>query len=86
MHQLFLKNQENNDFALEYMNMLGHQNSKVIKINFKDNLSNNTNINSLDYWLDVWINYYNHLKNLFHTIIYILLITKIFVKSKFQNF
>ena len=73
MHQLFLKNQENNDFALEYMNMLGHHEfgKGHKKFNFKDNLSNNTNINSLDYWLDVWINYYNHLKNLFHDNLYL---------------
>ena len=64
MHQLFLNNQENDDFTLEYMNMLGHHEfgKDHKKFKFKDNLSNNTDINSLDYWLDVWINYYNHLK------------------------
>ena len=64
MHELFLKNQEDDDFTLEYMNMLGHhefgKNHK--KFNFKEDLSNNIDINSLDYWLEVWINYYNHLK------------------------
>ena len=64
MNQLFLKNQERDDFTLEYMNMLGHHEFGIghKKFKFKENLYNNTDINSLDYWLDVWINYYNHLK------------------------
>lgn len=59
-HLRFSKIQEENSFALEYMNWLGHHEFGLNTKTFDFNNSSQITDNHLDlnYWIQVWINYY----------------------------
>ena len=65
-HQKFEKEQTDDPFILEYMNLLGHHEFGLVQLPF--NLSGaapqQTDRGQLNYWLERWIDYYNYAKTL----------------------